>query len=470
MSEIIYHQIRKGLPSFNVENSDVSTNALFMESLVGTLVKMRGRARFEPYLAENYEVLDAAKKWKFKFRNGLVCENGEVITAERMKSSLLRALLSFSKKMTGNVPVFSTLVDWQNLDKPAFAGIRAEDNVLTLEFSAPVREGLLEFLAMPYFGYLCDANFENGKWKSENSIISSGPYRVVGIQSSDVILSKRTDWAIQDKLAPQTIIVRELTKPPETIGQNEIYEYSDDALTGKTNGTTVLSLPTWFYGYVLSTDSKSPLSSLGIRRALKEKIRDVQERIDLTSPRLQKSHFFYPAQPTDVKVNPVHSSIQMTQPLKIVRSFGSSPGAKFLESVLLRSLEELHVPFQVTQLDRSSPTFFADFMSGQWDIRLQGVDIGGGVENWAIRMMFCSKMGAHLADPSGRICALATAFDSGSVDLPEYLNRFNQYIEDDAATIPMAHGASAWVFGDSIDLSEYSSAVTLISFETLRFK
>lgn len=184
--------LKSGLSIFEAETYDA---AVAVQQTIGNLVYYSNFGRYEPRIAKSWSQ-PSPNKWQFELNEGFRCENGEAITAESFRQSLLRSIKN--QETRGGALVFRQLKGFGSFisGKSELEGIRATNKALTFEFEKPIRDGLLESLSYAPYGYLCAANFNSdGSWKDNSKLISSGPYRVESIEvGKKIVLVRRDDW------------------------------------------------------------------------------------------------------------------------------------------------------------------------------------------------------------------------------------------------------------------------------------
>ena len=62
--------------SLKKEDSDFTSNQIVLNAVIGTLVKYGHSGEIEPYLSESWSASSDKKVWIFKFKVGLLAENG----------------------------------------------------------------------------------------------------------------------------------------------------------------------------------------------------------------------------------------------------------------------------------------------------------------------------------------------------------------------------------------------------------
>ena len=113
-----------------------------------------------------------------------------------------------------------------------------------------------------------------------------------------------------------------------------------------------------------------------------------------------------------------------------------------------------------------------------YDIRMAEVHSGSTYINDAIKMMFCSKMGVSFPDPSGRICKLVAEHEKNKDSYSrkkhgitqDYRDRFNQYLLEDAAVIPVFHSRLTTLFSKDLNVITTPVDLDLFPMELVQLK
>jgi hypothetical protein len=462
-------------------DSDIGINAAIMEHLVGTLVKYSGSGRYEPYLAEKWDVSDDGLSWTFWLRKGLTAEDGTPITAHGFRLGLLKSLRIYAKQ--ADAPVFSELAGW----KEFLAGSNDLEGVKALSGEGMVfrfakrTSGLLPFLAMPYFGFYAEANFQNEAWKDRTRIISSGPYQLRGPlpeTSGDVFLDIRNDWPMAGQFAPTSVRIHQFQRDrfPLLDPRNLIIVHGDTT-TGfdPAKFTPVVGTPTILTAAVLSPVRKGPFHDRGVRSIFGRTLARACSRIDELPSGLQRVEAFYGGLPVvhsgegdeSGATTPSHSAeLIVTIPPNM-----RPAERKLIEQSLTEAAKHASLKLRFDTEDRSRPDWIERRSTNlHADVRIQRVDIGGNIQNWVIRMMFCSKLGVSFPDPSGRICALTKRMEEEALDEREYETLFSSILAEDAAVIPLFHSGITWLFSKDIPLDEVTPTMNVPRFDQLKLK
>ncbi|MBX3039200.1 MAG: hypothetical protein KF789_00660 [Bdellovibrionaceae bacterium] len=472
-------------PSFAPLNSDSLINALHVEQAVGTLVRLGPGGRYEPYLANQWSNSNDHKKWTFEIRQGLYCEDGTHINAPNFIASLKTLIKMFSEhapiplieKLTGYKP----FVDGITKELP---GLRAiSPDTIELAFDTPVQAGLLEYLGLPFLGFYCPGNFDSsGKWKDSKKIISSASYSIDAWDGiTPITLNKRRNWPLADEQSPSSVTIhRSTTVPTEATGRKVILQFKQDEFPESKDFQSVHLIPTSLFAIVLSPSKGSPFHIKQNRKAFQLKVRSLD--FSSTSPQGQRTNRFYPHLSKDRESlpSPELETLSQAAEIKKVRIYGKHSSEKTpsssLRYLIESSLDSLGTTYDYTQKTPAEQDMMNFRNFEHWDIRPTNVDIGGGIENQLIKFMFCSKLGVAFPDPSGRICALVNEYEEQFGDvvpkeaMEEYLNRFDQIIEEDAAVIPVLKSGKTWLVSPDLDASFLSPTTAVPFFDLIRLK
>ena len=460
--------------SFNPEDSDVSENLTVMELVIGTLVRYEGIGRYRPFLANKWDVLDNGLKYRFYLREQLTTEDGKSISAETYVKNLKVLLKNYSRKR--RPPVFQYLVGFDDYmaGKEDALGIFAPSNgVIDFNFTQKV-SGLFEFLAMPYFGYYSEANFDSsGKWVETNRVISSGPYRVASVGDREIVLEKRPEWFSHIESSPQRISIssRALTdalshSEKTIIGIRNLIDqkYPDDFI--KINGT-----PTILTYAVLSPKTEGGIFRDEIsRREFSEAIKwFFRENLPVVDGLYHTDSFYfrelYPHTYSPSKTPNLSDKFREVMLTLVVRPSNGTQNLIY-NTLIKKFFDEFGIKFQQKYLDVRDPSWLSKFGSESFaDVRIGSVDIGGEIEDWVIRMMFCSKLGVSFPDINQSVCNLTTEFEEGRLDPATYSQRFEEIVEREAVVVPLYHHGRLWLLTKDFEISRLTPTMGIIPFD-----
>lgn len=453
------------VPSLNPADSDIVRNAVVMEQLVGTLLKERfaNTGRTEPYLAESWSSDDLQLNWQFHFRQGLRCQDGTPINAYTFEKSLKKRLKLLSSEH--DLPAFNRLLGWEkfrNGSTSSLDGLKAESiNVLSMHFTSRP-EGLTEYLAMVNFGFYSDSDYENDHWKDNQFINSSGAYQVLEFNGNKLTLTKRIDWPLNTNPRSPKLIKYFFTDSQSAIKNlDEVSIFplrrAPDDFSIPPNLKVVKGSPIFLTALVLSPD-RNAFANPEVRRNFSKKISELKLKVPYSSEYAFLTESFYPSnqksfrhQPQEQKYN---GEIKIGFDPKL-----NAKDIKYSIELATEAAKELGFNVALSPFDHNDPSWVSRRISNKYyDIRIASVDIGAAPENWLIQMMFCSKIGVGFPDPSDQICQFSKKIESSEIKLStdDYTKKFENFVYQDAAVIPMLHSGYIWLFGSAINPQSFS--------------
>ena len=273
--------------------SEYITNFDILNNLVGTLVKRDGSGRLTPYLAETWSVSEDKKKWQFKLRSGLKCDNGEPLNAEIFVKHLIPKFLAYAEK---GKALFEQLEGWEFFIKkkdPSIQGFFHKGNTIYFHFrSVPTQ--FLESLSFLYFGYWHPKNEELIK---SSKFISSAGYSLTDFEDPhEVTLVKRKDWPIINKKAPQEVLFKAFNINKQSIPKEKtlVRLGSHEVEIKNINKYHLIaSTPSTLGAFLLSSRKKGPFKNVKFRRAFAAKLKKVLKLNSLATRSRSLAESFY---------------------------------------------------------------------------------------------------------------------------------------------------------------------------------
>ena len=464
--------------SLEIHNSDVVTNNEVLNNLVGTLVKYDLNGHFFPYLAKGWTFSKDHKKWSFPLKPHLKFDNGDPITAEGFVSRLQERLLWYYKKKGGAL-VFERLEGFNDFvqgKSHSISGLFAEKDTVHFHFTgAP--DDFLEFLNMPYFGYWHQSNDELAK---KGQFISSAAYSLKGLQGTTAILKKRKDWPLENTRAPEEVVFSKTNLLDEKIpSQRAIVQVGHSipsSFKGLNRYRIATSTPAILSAIVLSP-YKGPFKDVQLRRAFAARLKGLLEKNPIHSRVLSSAQGFY-FNSAPLPFTKYKDSLKLEGKITVNNAL-----SKDLIEKLKPLLEEIVQPFGVElaydAMDASDRKSLERVFSNKYyDIRMAGVHSGSTYMNDTIKMMFCSRMGVSFPDPSGRICELVAEHEKNKDSYSrkkhgitqDYRDRFNQYLLEDAAVIPVFHSRFTTLFSKDLNIITTPVDLDLFPMELVQLK
>ncbi|MCX6043319.1 MAG: ABC transporter substrate-binding protein [Caldilinea sp.] len=177
----------QGLEPSNV-NSRAESN--IFQHMYATLFEITASGAIVPYLAESYTVAESGMEMTFKLREGLVCHDGEPLTAEDVVYTFQRAA-DDANGFTGNTAGFV-------LDAIQYQDARAESDLEVTIVMGRYSSPALGLISEAYV-HCKDSYSAMSLEDAAANPIGSGPYRFVEWVKDDyVLLEKTPDFTLRE--------------------------------------------------------------------------------------------------------------------------------------------------------------------------------------------------------------------------------------------------------------------------------
>lgn len=456
--------------SLHIDDAEMLGNAHLSQSLTGPLIRFSNSGRYEPYIAERWETTDSS--WIFYLRSGMFCEDGEEINAHSFRLSLLRSLRRVTYEELLETP-FAQLAGLKTFKTTSadLPGLIARDNhTLEFKFDSLVPKALLDLLSMPFYSYLCSANFDNDKWISTESFVSSGPFRLKWInkEKSACQLDLRKEWPLASKSEVESVILT--THVLHEFDDTNIVQMSHMFKASEDNQNAVKEIPRSLVSLRLDHSDRSYFKERKNRIALAHEIREVVKVTKVPFANHFRAYSFFFGQVAGLESSPT----QVTPvdppktPLRVRLSAGpQTPDAEFYSSLLARALERLGWPFEFVPVELKT---YTDHFKLPFDISFSRAHVDATLDPDFVRLLFMNNLGPRYPDPNYRIADLLREYDKGSMKYREFLASFNTILDDEAAIIPMYHRGFLWKFSDTIDFQNVSPLTCILRYEDLKIK
>lgn len=427
--------------------SNLSTNQLALNAIIGTLVKYGPTGRIEPYLAERWEVSDESKTWKFIIRDNIFCEDGEPITAELFHQSLLKSFKEYRTKKSAIM--FDYLVGWDdfyNQRSESIEGFKFNNNTLEFHFIHYPDE-ILELLRMPYFGIW--------RYDKNDQIISSSAYQLTNQENSKVELKLREGWFSNHQNSFKEVEIKFLNEfiyndkyPSDTIFQMP-FETKEKSINNQ--AYWIHFPPTLLDTFVLSPYKNGFFKNIENRRTFSRKVKSLPQEII-------NSKDFYPSAPSRNKHSFESSeygnnSDKSTLTFILEKSNYSKNEIETLKEIISRGLENSGHDFEIINRDLGDKNMLNNILSNkEYDARISSVNIGAHPVYTAIKMMFCTKLGINFPGHEQKFCEMIEDNLRKGLQMNEdFINKFNDSLDSEAIIIPIAHKSQSILVSRSID-------------------
>ncbi|MBC7456718.1 MAG: hypothetical protein H7235_00455 [Bdellovibrionaceae bacterium] len=418
--------------------------------------------------------------WSFKLKKNIKCENGEVISPQSFKRSIQRSILIFEKK--GGVPILSSLAGFKTfIDsnknhsniyniKP-IEGISFEGDFLKFKFDKKMKSGFLQMLSFSPFGYICQGNFtEAGDWRDDSKFISSGPYQVEKMElGKEYVLARNPFWLDFQKGAPDKVI---FTHDDSKADKN--YATIIDAFTNEYQNEKFIPyrlVPEYINSVLIGNLESGFFKEKQTRARFKKVFDSVSEEIlPLSFGVNSRSNTFYPSQSTSTIAEGLPTKEDFVRPSKALLIEGDVPiegtSRWFAWKVLKTTLERLKLDYKFAK-NKSS---FEEITNRNYDLRIRGSSIGGGVEAWGLYVCFCSSMGINFPDPQNKVCNLISECENNKVTEEELAKKFLEVVAEEAAILPVSHYGDQLFLSESVVAKSFSPLLAIFKFDQMEIQ
>lgn len=451
--------------SMSVYDSDTMSNLIHMEALVGTLFTYNSIGHYEPYLADTWTVNPQKNKYEITLKSNLEDEHGKIYSSKDYVDGLLIILKTLSK--SGNIPTFSKLKGWNNFTlskNKNIEGLYYSENKVIFEFEEAV-DGLLEFLSMPYYGLYNKNDFnDDGSWKNQLSITSTGKYKITKFNTEELILTRRYSSSNNfDKVRLK------ITSDPESILSHDntliIYE-NKNILKISNNFKNFNAIPTILFAIELNPESLY-FKIKENRIHFKNLIRDfLTNKLDISIN--EKFYSLQKTSKTIVDYKMPNQKIRFLRMPVIKNNNVDLSISKFID--LYNTLNNYKIDI-VENIPKSDNYIKSSDFNESFDFRIKGVDTGSKVEPWVIDMMFNSKLGVSFPDPDNSIKNLINNYKLGKYMTIESLqDDFERILDDESYVIPVFRRGFSFLVSENIDENSFSQTSNLPRIDFLRYK
>jgi peptide/nickel transport system substrate-binding protein len=182
--------------TFDPANISSRDNSNIAKHIFGTLYEIDSDGNIVPDLAESYTEAEDGKSYTYTLREGLVCEDGEALTAEDVAYSFNRAG-DKANAFTGNTPGFV----YSSIQFQGAEAVSEREVKINLGRKNPVSFGLIAEVFIH-----CKDSYENRTLEEASATpIGSGPYRLVSWERGSQVVLERVK---ADEANFQNIIYR----------------------------------------------------------------------------------------------------------------------------------------------------------------------------------------------------------------------------------------------------------------------
>ena len=461
----------EGAPLISVDpaHGDIMTNMALSHQIITTLLLFSSDGLFVPFGAESWIVSKSGLQYNFRIRPGMFDELGNSLTAEYYVRGLHKLLRLHAEK--GDPPDFSFLIGWSKFrvgESETISGIKVSSIFdFQMEFERKPTS-LLKYLSMPKFGFVHPKDFEGSRWREPLAVTSTSFYKIGEVSDDSKIVKLHANISHRSNFpshAPIHAVFKRKNIPPTgDVFSNSMAMFINTAsIQYHPQGDLVFGPPIILTFLALSPYLR-PFENSKFRerfyRCLRARAQEVWLDSEIIASRITTT--FYPSSQQGVAVDKLGCGdflkISRGKPhaLKAVFSAQLSEDERsYVKSILLELFSEDSLVIETE--DRSRPNWLAEVQSYKsYHIRVAAVSTGAQYINWAVKMMFCGKLGIGLPDPSGLICRNVDRVDSQGLDASEANRQLEYSIIRDSSVLPLYYSSISWLVSKDIKINEKS--------------
>lgn len=447
--------------SVSVYDSDLLGNLIHMEAIIGTLVRYGIQGVYEPYFAKGWSINKKNTEFKFFLEDGLLDEKGSPLNAESYYKSFHILLKKYSQ--TNEPPIFSSLIGWNEFKQSKtdhITGIKfdAAENTISFSFTKSV-SGLMEFLAMPYYGFYNINDFNSdGTWKDKHKITATGGYKLISISDIEVILQQRENFKLNTNGTYKSISITSDASGEATVANdNQMFIHNTPIKFANTHSQikTFKSIPTLLFTFEINPKSKA-LKEIKLRRAFYNLLKNATQRVVSQNSEFTPARGFY----SDKLSSNVETAGKLNLPIiTYLKKKNPTPTKydKISELILTELASKDGLQIKITDNVPGQQYVKPQQFNSDFDFRIKAADIGYKPETWVIKMMFCSDMGVSFADPDKQVLKFTNDYEEGKFsDVIKFESEFEKILIDQATIVPIFRDGYSFSISRGIDPASIS--------------
>lgn len=464
------HQVGP-LDTLKSDRADVMPVA---KNIYATLVSVFMDGEPQAMIAEKWSIDNSGKIWSFHIRKGLSFDDGTTITPGIVLENFRRVLWSTRNDGLALNALLPELKQWKNRED-GLKSLYVKDDTLVFHFTRRPAN-LFEEISMPIYGIANPKCFTgSGSWNDSICPSASGQYKIVGRTSTKVALKSRHLFA-EAANAPDVVeIYSPDTTERNTVqallqGKGDITSQSsldlgtEIAIELKNKKFSMVNEPALRMHFVQLNHKRGVFTDKTLRQSIRDvflnKLREDKEfvsQIDLNPSFVPKGgvgylEFKIPKKPAIIKMNRQEIKILTTPMPGDVTSRGYRV-RKEIGNALIKALRTAGLNARVVRCNGGE--LIEKRQKGEFDVVLLASGLSIYDPYCALRMMFMSKIGADIPDPSGKVPELIETAESS--DDPAFrkkiAEKINSSLFDEAAVITYASSGYVYIHSQYVDLS-----------------
>ena len=464
------------LPStYDTYEADGATLMPIAKNIYAPLVSTFVVGKPQGMIAKDWKVDSTGRIWQFTIRPGLTFDDGTPITPEAVLANFKRMLwLTRNEGLLLN-SLLPEVKTWKKYSDP-LQSLYVEGNVLVFKMNRrPIN--LFETIEQAIYGIANPKCFDgDGKWIDPKCFSGSGQYRVKDLSTAKMVLESRHIFpevvgapdvvevnvsGAKDPTAIQTLMEN---KGDMTIRYS--YELNAGILKEMTSkGLTTVNEPLVRMHFLQLNASHGAFKSRSLRQSFRDvflsslsKDRGFSAETELDPSFMPKGSAGYvPFNVPQVTNISRFSEKEVTVVLTVLSKTAYSRSFNIYTAAENSIFEAIKAHKLKTKVIRcSAEEWFERKAKGDFDIVFGGSGLLINNPYADLRMMFMSKIGSNIPDPSGKIPGMIEAAENSENPSrrQEILKKINSSIYTEASVINFMHSGKVYVHRNGVDLSK----------------
>jgi ABC-type transport system substrate-binding protein len=459
-------------------------------NIYGTLVSEYVDGKAQGILAKDWTISSDGKEWKFKLREHLTFDDGSPITPESILLNFKRILWLTKEEGLVLNSLLPEVKHWKSMNEKSDNIFINKNHELVFRFiRRPI--SLFEAIGQPIYGIANPKCFdENGKWKDPMCTSSSGQYKIDKIESNYIQISSRKLFNAVDN-APDIIqiywptnkndsVIKAIEERRADLTVEHSFALGSEKLKKlKNSGVQVEEEPPMRMHFVHLNHKRGPFLSKEIRQSFRDLFTiKLFANKDFLSSGITPDSSFIPKGGVGYKNYPMPSKPDMKKMNKSeiveVLFYPISSDEKIqgsIEKSVIDSLNELGINYNIQKFSERFDAF-NKMRNDQFDIIVRGSGILAHNPYGDLRMMFMSKLGARIPNPSNEIPKLIeeAEIEPDSVKRGHLVTKINDIIHDESVVINFAHSKLLYLSNKNLDFSRYNLYADPAEFRAIGWK
>ncbi len=482
------------LPStFDTYRADMADVMQVAKNIYAPLVSTFMDSEPQGMIAQDWRVDKTGRIWRFKIKSGLTFDDGVPITSDVVLKNFKRMLWLTREEGLILNSLLPELLEWKSFKDP-LKNLYLEGDTLVFRFNRrPLN--LFETLSQPIYGIANPKCFdEQGNWKKPFCSSASGQYKIKERTEEKIVLESRHIYTATE-YAPEVVEICVPTKNDDNglkallSGRGDLaieprFALSKDTVAEihKSKLQIVEEPPVRMY-FAQLNHNRSPFNNKTLRQSIRDMFLNLlRKNPKFSAEKIKVDASFIPQGgigylPFHISEKPVIEKSQGETAEVIFFPLARYPFPRdrkiqeAIEESLLGALKTHGIKPNITRYNDRTEAL-RRLRAGDFDaiLRFSGILVNDPYAD--LRMMFMSKLGALIPDPSGVIPGLIEQAEANDnpFERQKIVKKINETIFEQAAVVTYTHSGRAYIHSQGIDISRFNLFSDPIEFRAISWR